>query len=47
MFTAMLRSFAQYYPDSPAKHTRKGLKQRALNGLHGTRVSRYVAFLRP
>jgi DNA invertase Pin-like site-specific DNA recombinase len=33
LFIAMLGAFAQYYSDSLAKHTSKGLKERALNGL--------------
>jgi site-specific DNA recombinase len=33
LFIAMLGAFAQYFSDSLAKHTSKGLKERALNGL--------------
>lgn len=34
LFIAMLGAFAQYFSDSLSKHTTKGMKQRALNGLH-------------
>jgi site-specific DNA recombinase len=33
LFIAMLGAFAQYFSDSLAKHTTKGMKERALNGL--------------
>lgn len=32
LFIAMLGAFAQYYSDSLAKHTTKGMKQRAMSG---------------
>ena len=34
LFIAMLGAFAQYYSDSLAKHTTKGIRERALNGFH-------------
>ena len=34
LFIAMLGAFAQYFSDSLAKHTSKGIKERAMNGLH-------------
>ncbi len=33
LFISMLGAFAQYFSDSLSKHTSKGLKERALNGL--------------
>ena len=33
LFIAMLGAFAQYFSDNLAKHTRKGMKQRAVSGL--------------
>ena len=30
----MLGAFAQYFSDSLAKHTSKGIKERAMNGVH-------------
>ena len=33
LFIAMLGAFAQYFSDSLAKHTSKGMKERVLNGL--------------
>ena len=33
LFIAMLGAFAQYFSDSLAKHTTKGMKERAINGL--------------
>ena len=33
LFIAMIGAFAQYFSDSLAKHTSKGLKERAFNGL--------------
>jgi site-specific DNA recombinase len=33
LFIAMLGAFAQYFSDSLAKHTSKGMKERAMNGL--------------
>jgi len=34
LFIAMLGAFAQYYSDSLAKHTRKGMDERAVKGFH-------------
>ena len=34
LFIAMLGAFAQYYSDSLAKHTQKGMKERAIKGYH-------------
>lgn len=34
LFIAMIGAFAQYFSDSLAKHTRKGLRERAARGLH-------------
>jgi DNA invertase Pin-like site-specific DNA recombinase len=34
LFIAMLGAFAQYFSDSLAKHTRKGMSERAIKGYH-------------
>ena len=34
LFIAMLGAFAQYFSDSLAKHTSKGMKERAMSGFH-------------
>ena len=34
LFIAMLGAFAQYYSDSLAKHTKKGMGERAIKGYH-------------
>jgi site-specific DNA recombinase len=34
LFISMLGAFAQYFSDSLAKHTSKGMKERVMNGLH-------------
>lgn len=34
LFLAMLGAFAQYFSDSLSKHTVKGMRQRAMSGLH-------------